>query len=221
MENRLRLFYETGSHLFINKGFARTQIKDIAKEIGLSTGMLYQYFTSKRDILSFILKCTITPDVLEQDYDYPINANLFADIDNEIKRAFETNQAKFGAHLTNQAENYPLENMFSDAYDVISKYGVGNLIIEHNTEDFEELAEYYRGYRRKYVEQVKAYIEIYIHKGEFREVSDIFYTTRAVVEILSWWGMHIMNDAFDIDKTISKEKAKEICMDVLLNAYRL
>ncbi len=219
MENRLKLFYDAGSYLFINKGFARTQIKDIAREIGLSTGMLYQYFTSKRDILSYILKCTIDPSVLEQDYEYPIASDLFKDLEDEIKLAFESNQMQLGIHLASQAEEYPLADMFSDAYDVISKYGTGCLIIEHNTGDLKELAGYYRDYRRRYFEQIKQYVEIYIRKGEFREVEDVFYSTRAIVEIMAWWGMHIMNDAFDIDRTITKEKAKSICMDVLLNAY--
>lgn len=219
MENRLKLFYDAGSYLFINKGFARTQIKDIAKEIGLSTGMLYQYFTSKRDILDFILKCTVDPSVMEQDYEYPITSQLFDGLDDEIKTAFGANQEQLGKHLADHAAGYPLAEMFSDAYDMISKYGVGCLIIEHNTDDLKELADYYRGYRYGYFEQVKRYIEIYIEKGEFRKVDDVFYTTRAVVEIMTWWGMHIRNDAFEIDKTITKEKAKAICMDVLLNAY--
>ncbi|MDL2238004.1 TetR/AcrR family transcriptional regulator, partial [Christensenellaceae bacterium OttesenSCG-928-K19] len=62
-------------------------------------------------------------------------------------------------------------------------------------------------------------VEIYIEKGEFRKVDDVFYTTRTIIEIMAWWSMHIMNDAFDIDTTITKGKAKAICMDVLLNAY--
>ena len=219
MENRLKLFYDAGTRLFINKGFARTQIKDVAREIGLSTGMLYQYFTSKRDILSFILKGTIEPAVLEQNYEYPITSKSFKDLDDEIKAAFEVNQAQLGIHLSDQAEGYSLAYMFSDAYDVIAKYGVGCLVIEHNTEDLEELAGYYREYRRRYFEQIKQYVEIYIEKGEFRKVDDVFYTTRAIVEIMAWWSMHIMNDAFDIDTTITKGKAKAICMDVLLNAY--
>lgn len=219
MENRLKLFYNAGSRLFINKGFARTQIKDIAKEIGLSTGMLYQYFTSKRDILSFIMKCTIDPSVLEQDYEYPITTNLFGNLDDEIKTAFETNQAQLGIHLADKAAGYALAKMFSDAYDVIAKYGVGCLVIEHNTEDLAELASYYRDYRRRYFEQVKEYVEIYIEKEEFRKVDDVYYSTRAIVEIMAWWGMHINNDAFEIDDTITQDKAKAICMDVLLNAY--
>ena len=219
MENRLKLFYDAGSRLFINKGYARTQIKDIAREIGLSTGMLYQYFNSKRDILSFILKCTIDPSVLEQDFEYPVSSNLFKDLDDEIRAAFEANQAQLGTHLYDHAEGYPLKNMLSDAYDVISKYGIGCLIIEHNTEDLEGLAAYYRDYRRRFFEQVKQYAEIYVEKGEFRNVDDVFYTTRSIVEIMTWWGMHIMNDAFDIDTAITKDKAKAVCMDVLLNAY--
>lgn len=219
MENRLKLFYDAGSRLFINKGYARTQIKDIAKEINLSTGMLYQYFTSKRDILSFILKCTIDPTVLDNDYEFPIQSDMFKNLDDEIKAGFEENQLQLASHLADQTKGYPLAEMFSDAYDLISKYGVGCLIIEHNVDDLTELAQYYRSYRRKYFQLIKEYVEIYIGKGEFRKTQETHYTTRAIVEIMAWWGMHVANDAFDIDKTISKENAKEICMDNLMNAY--
>jgi len=43
----MNLIFDAASQLFINKGYARAQMKDIAKEIGLSTGMLYVYFTGK------------------------------------------------------------------------------------------------------------------------------------------------------------------------------
>lgn len=219
MENRLKLFYDAGSHLFINKGYARTQIKDIAKEIGLSTGMLYQYFTSKRDILSFILKCTIDPSVLERDYEFPIQPSIFKGLDEEIKAAFEANRQQLGIHLKDGAAGYPFAVMLSDAYDIISKYGIGCLMIEHNPDDLSELAGYYRDYRRGYVKLIQEYVEIYMEKGEFRKVEDVSYVTRAIIEIMAWWGMHIGNDAFECDKSIPAEKAKEICMDILIHGY--
>lgn len=221
MENRLKLFYDAGSHLFINKGYARTQIKDIAKEIGLSTGMLYQYFTSKRDILSFILKGTIAPSFIEQDYEYPIKSDLFTGLDDEIKSALCENEKLFDKHLENNADGYELEQMFSDAYDIISKYGVGCLIIEHNMDSLKELNEYYRLYRSKYFQNLQAYIEIFISRGKFRKVENVFYTTRLIIEIMAWWGMHIMNDAFETDKNITAEDAKNVCMDNLINAYKV
>lgn len=220
MENRLKMICDASSDLFINKGFARSQIKDIAKKIGLSTGMLYVYFTSKRDILSLILKGTIDPLFIAQEFDFPINSGLFASLDDEIMEAFENNTKQFAAHL-NDIADYPLEQMLSDAFDVISKYGVGCLLIEKNPDDLEKLAGYYKEYRQKFFDQVLSYVTLYMESKTFRNVEHPEYCTRLIIETLSWWGMHIMNDAFEIQKDIPLVVAKSVCMDNLLHAYKI
>lgn len=220
MENRLELIYDAASQLFINKGFARTQIRDIAKEIGLSTGMIYQYFSGKKDILSFILKGTIDPGFFERELHFPIDSSVFDNLDDEIMETFEKNQENFDSHLKDNAEDYSLAEMLSDAFGIVSKYSVSCLIIEHNEADLRDLSFYYRDYRKRYFSQVQQYIKLFIEKDEFREVDNLFYTTRAVVESIAWWGMHIKYDAFEKDSTISMQQAKDICLDLLLHAYQ-
>lgn len=218
MENRMKLIFDAASCLFINKGYTRTQIKDIAKEIGLSTGMLYVYFTGKRDILSFILKGIIDPAFIAQEFELPIRSEIFNSLDNELMDAFEQNMQEFSFHLDN-ITNYPLEQMLSDAFDVISKYGIGCLLIEKNSQDLEELTGYYKEYRQKFYNQVLSYITLYMKNGSFRQVEHPEYVTRLIIETLSWWGMHITNDAYEVQKDIPIEMAKNICMDNLLHAY--
>lgn len=220
MENRMRSIFDAASHLFINKGYARTQIKDIAKEIGLSTGMLYVYFTGKRDILNFILKGTIDQAFITQEFELPIRSELFDSLDNEIMNAFEENTKAFSSHLNNITE-YPLEQMLSDAFEVISKYGIGCLLIEKNPDDLRKLTVYYKEYRKKFYDQVLSYITQYMQIGTFRHVEHPQHITRLIIETLSWWGMHITNDAYEIQKDIPIETAKAICMDNLLHAYQL
>lgn len=219
MENRMNLIFDAASHLFINKGYARTQMKDIAKEIDLSTGMLYIYFSGKRELLSFLLKGTIEPAFITQELELPIRSELFVSLDSEIMEAFEQNTNAFSAHLEN-ITNYPLEQMLSDAFDVISKYGIGCLLIEKNPEDLKKLSAYYKEYRQKFYNQVLSYITQYIQNGTFRQVELPQYVTHLIIETLSWWGMHITNDAYEIQKDISAETAKSICMDNLLYAYK-
>jgi AcrR family transcriptional regulator len=219
MENRMRSIFDAASHLFINKGYARTQIKDIAKEIGLSTGMLYVYFTGKRDILNFILKGTIDQAFITQGFELPIRSELFDSLDNEIINAFEENTKAFSSHLDNITE-YPLEQMLSDAFEVISKYGIGCLLIEKNPDDLRKLTAYYKEYRKKFYGQVLSYITQYMQTGTFRQVEHPQYITRLIIETLSWWGMHITNDAYEIQKDIPIETAKAVCMDNLLHAYQ-
>ncbi|MCB8815305.1 TetR/AcrR family transcriptional regulator [Desulfosporosinus shakirovi] len=215
----MELIFDAASHLFINKGYARTQMKDIAKEIGLSTGMLYVYFTGKRDILSFIMKGTIDPAFITQEFELPVCSEIFDSLDNEIMDAFERNTKAFSAHLDNIAD-YPLEQMLSDAFDVISKYSIGCLVIEKNPDNLGKLTIHYKEYRRKFYDQVLSYITLYMRKGTFRKVEHPEYCTRLIIETLSWWGMHITNDAFEVQKDIPFEVSKSVCMDNLLHAYK-
>ena len=220
MENRMQLIFDAASHLFINKGYARTQMKDIAKGIGLSTGMLYIYFTGKRDILSFILKGTISPEFLLQEFELPIRSDLFSSLDSEIIDALKQNSKDFSSHLA-AVNEYPMEQMLSDAYDIISKYGIGCLVIEKNPDDLGKLTDFYKEYRKDFHSQLLAYLTQYMHIGTFRQVAFPQYVTQLIIETMSWWGMHITNDAFEVQTEVAPEMAKNVCLDNLLHAYRL
>ena len=132
--------------------------------------MLYVYFTGKRDILNFILKGTIDPAFIPRDFELPVRSEIFDSLDDEIIDALERNMKEFSSHLDN-ITNYPPEQMLSDAFDVIIKYGVGCLLIEKNPDDLRKLTDYYKEYRRKFFEQVLSYITLYMQKGTFRQVA--------------------------------------------------
>jgi len=46
---------QTASKLFSNKGFANTSIFNITSEVGISKGLLYNYFTSKDELIKEII----------------------------------------------------------------------------------------------------------------------------------------------------------------------
>lgn len=220
MENRLQTIYEAASALFINKGYMRTQMKDIAKEIGLSAGMLYVYFKGKKEILDFILKCTIAPDFIEREFHYPIDDQLFDGLSDEIAVVLDENRKKFSAPLSRRAEGYSFEQMLSDAFDTISRYGTGYLVLEKNINDVGKLGGYYLNYRKEFFNHILGYVQLYISNGEIREVKYPELTAQQIVETLSWWGMHVQNDAFEPQKNIPRAVAKEICLDNLIHAYK-
>ncbi|OGO18213.1 MAG: hypothetical protein A2Z02_03685 [Chloroflexi bacterium RBG_16_48_7] len=49
-ETRLHLL-NTALKVFASKGYNKTSIKDLAREAGISQGLMYHYFTSKEDLL--------------------------------------------------------------------------------------------------------------------------------------------------------------------------
>lgn len=221
MENRLQTIYAAASSLFINKGYMRTQIKDIANEIGLSTGMIYVYFKGKKEIFDFILKCTIDQSFIERDLVYPITEQEFHHLYEEIIAVLNENNQKFAQPLDRQALDYPFSQMLSDAFDLIARYGTGCLILEKNIHDIGKLGEAYQNYRKKFFNQILNYLHFYLAQGTIRNIKFPELTAQLIIETLAWWGMHVMNDAFEIQKDIPLAVAKEVCMDNLIHAYQV
>ncbi len=91
---------EAGLVLFAQKGFALTNIKDIAEAAGISTGLIYRHFSSKEDLFNSLIANTIEElnkfvQILDS-YDSPkqaiveMTASLVGDIhfSNELSRYF-------------------------------------------------------------------------------------------------------------------------------------
>lgn len=55
-EDRREQILDTALRVFANKGFDRTSNKDIAKEAGITTGLIYHYFESKGALLNSLLE---------------------------------------------------------------------------------------------------------------------------------------------------------------------
>src|SRR5690554_3183383 len=47
------------AHLFKEKGYERTTVRDIAREVGIQSGSIFHHFRSKEDILYAVMEETI------------------------------------------------------------------------------------------------------------------------------------------------------------------
>lgn len=54
-ERRNQEIFDTAAHLFANRGYARTSIRDLAEALGMQKSSLYHYFDSKEDLLHRML----------------------------------------------------------------------------------------------------------------------------------------------------------------------
>ena len=214
---RLKTIYEEGSKLFINKGFARTQISYIANAANISVGAVYTLFTSKKAVFDFVMKCTMDSEYIESNFELPIKEKDFCALDGEILALCQRINANFEEHLSDRS--YTFTNMLSDVFDIISKYGVGFLILQNNGTDCKEPYAYYVDFRKKFCADVEKYVYRFMETGEIRKLEHPKHHARLIIETLSWWGMHVKYDAFETNSNISTETAKETALDALFHAY--
>lgn len=218
-EVRLKKVFDVSSRLFITQGFSRTQMEQIAREVGISIGSMYDLFASKRVILDFLIQCTIQPGFIELDLKLPLDVAQLNGLDAQVREAFEDITQRFEAPLDNNCEGYSYEKMLSDAFDVLSTYGTGCLLLESNPEVFDSLFDYYARYRRRFYNAVEQFVHAFRARGMLRLRPEAQQAARFIVDSLYWWAMQIHYDIFGSDETISPAAAKEICIDALLHTY--
>lgn len=219
MQQRIKDIADAATRLFLQQGYAKTQISHIAKAVGVSVGTIYLDFAGKREILHFILKCTVDPGFMDRELERPITDALFTGLDDEIIALFERSGKEFAAHLQSGIANYSFEALVSDAFDLLARYAAGCLFIEKNQFDFPDLAQHYRAYRRKFLDTMAAYMRAFIDQGTIRPLEHLELSTTLIVEILSWWAMDIRYVSFETND-IPADLAKQICMDNLIAAYK-
>ncbi|HAX51776.1 MAG TPA: TetR/AcrR family transcriptional regulator [Lachnospiraceae bacterium] len=219
LDTRIKAIVEAATLLFLRQGYARTQISHIAKAIDVSVGTIYHDFAGKKEIMHFVLKCTIDPDFINKEFERPITDNLFSGVENEIVSLLEQSQSDFAKHLENDIESYSFEALISDAFDILARYAAGCLFIEKNQFEFPFLAKHYKACRRKFLDTMSRYLTIFIDNGTVRPMEYLELTTTLIIEILTWWAMDRRYTSFETSD-IPLELAKKICVDNILSAYR-
>lgn len=220
MTQRIQSIAEEAAVLFLKQGYSKTQISHIAKAVGVSVGTIYHDFVGKKEIMQYILKCTIQPDFADKILETPINGENFAGLEQDIVQVLEDSAEDFERPLRKNLASYTFEALVSDAFDLLSKYAVGCLFIEKNQYDFAFLAGRYKVYRKKFLDTLSEYLKAFIKKGIIRKIDNIELTTILIAEILSWWAMDVHYTAFETS-SISAEAAKAVCMDNIVSAYKL
>lgn len=74
VEDRREQIIDAAMSVFAQKGFARATNRDVAREAGITTGLIYYYFENKEALLQAVLEthspvqllAQITPEMLEQ-----------------------------------------------------------------------------------------------------------------------------------------------------------
>lgn len=219
MNQRIQAISDAATRLFLQQGYAKTQISHIAKAVGVSVGTIYLDFTGKKEIMHFILKCTVDPSFANQEFERPITDELFVGLEDEIIKVFQKSGSDFEKYLEGDMSRYNFETLISDAFDILARYAVGCLFIEKNQFDFKNLAEHYKVYRKRFSDTMIRYIETFIEQGTVRPLEHLELSAMLIIEILSWWAMDIRYTSFET-KDIPMDLAKKICMDNIVSAYK-
>ncbi|MDC4224197.1 MAG: TetR/AcrR family transcriptional regulator [Candidatus Manganitrophus sp.] len=123
-ERRRKELLEVSLRLFSANGYDATSIRDIAKEAGITEGLIYHYFQGKKDLLKAIVQESVCDGV------------VFEQIAQIESLPIEEAVLKIGAHLLenlrNRKEIFKLMLAESRLFEKDNDYFIPKLIYENN-----------------------------------------------------------------------------------------
>ena len=206
--------------VFIAKGYRQTQMSDIAREMAVSQGTLYNYVESKEAL--FLLACEqgFHDSPLQAPAQPPVPSQSFTTMVQKIReRMLSTTRLETlrSALRTQKPVDAGMElaDVLREFYSVIARYRHGFDLIERSALEVPEMAQvlFVEG-RRGAVDGFARYIASRIHSGHFRPVRDPATAARFIIEAVTWFARHRHNSAES--QTIGDDDALETTIHFLV-----
>jgi AcrR family transcriptional regulator len=218
---RLEELLRAAIRVFSRCGYRRAQMADVAREMGVSAGTVYNYVESKEALFHLLVERGFAveatpPDVLPVPTPPP-GATL------ELLRRRLIDEFRVPALETALARRRvgdaraELEAVVRDIYRSVASHREGIVLLERSAVEWPELAAlFYQGMRRDYLGRIEQYLHARIRSGHLRRVPDVTAAARLVNETIAWMAMHRHGDADSVG--VTDESAEATTVDMLVHA---
>jgi AcrR family transcriptional regulator len=194
-EDRLGQVVDAALTVFSDKGFRRAQMDDVAAEMGVSKGTVYNYVESK-EALFYLLVERAFGGSHEGPPELPVRTpKPGATIRRLRKRLAEG--ARLPALQTALARPSgpeaaaELEAIVREFYAVIAITRRSMTMLERSARDLPDVAElWYRDIRQPVIDELTRYLETRMAAGHLRRVPDPATAARLILETITWFARH-------------------------------
>jgi AcrR family transcriptional regulator len=220
-QERLDEILGAATRLFCARGYRRTQVADVARELGVSSGLVYHYFESKDALFDAVLRHSFDrgegPRPASLPIPTPARDATLAFVRARVERGLSP--PLFRAALARNSVSdarAELEGVARELYSHFQRTRRGADLMERSALDLPDLAELWFGdVRHRFFEQLTAYVAKRMESGDFRRLPDPATAARAVVEVLVFFARHRHRDPFE---KLDDEAARETVVGFVLNA---
>ncbi len=206
--------------MFARRGYRRTQMADVAGEMGVSPGNLYNYVEGKDALFYLVLRRMLGERRGEQELELPVTGasvpvtaewmarrlDFVSDFP-ELEKAF--------ARRRPASQAAEVEAIVGELYDVLARMRFGVDMLERSIEDLPELAQVFGGVRRELFARYERWLRQRAKAGTLR-VEDPEAVAHLIVELCSWAARRRPNDPHAAQ--ISNSAARRAVCRLVANA---
>jgi AcrR family transcriptional regulator len=219
---RFRDIAEAGREAFTARGFRLTQMADVARELGVSAGTLYNYVESKEALFHLVVQYVVDLPLPEEDGF--VRTESMADtirlVETQITSKVRWPKlAAAGGRAAPPNVRRELDDVIAEFFAMAASLRRAIWLMDRCAPDVPELGEVVLvGVRLRFFEDLHAYIARRAKEGRFDPGPSTLAVTRAIVECVAWLAMHRHRDPtpFPIDDAAALATAHHLAAGALL-----
>lgn len=209
--------------VFTARGYRRTQMADIAQEMGVSPGTLYNYVESKEALFHLLIDRDFQTEPSEPPAALPLPTPPAGATLQRLRERLAADGVlpHLDAALARQRvtdARAELTGIVRELYALVARNRQASALIERSALDLPELAALWFGeMRRGILERLTYYLERRIERGHFRSVPDAATAARLIIEVIAFFAWHRHDNPFaSIDDTRAEETTVHFVVSALV-----
>ena len=214
--------------VFLEQGYRRTQVADVAARMGVSKGSVYTYVESKEALFDQVLRHADRPGAIELPESLPVPTPApGATLDVVRTRLAEEGALPSLAAALSRARvadvRVELEALLGELYDALARHRTAIELLDRCAPDYPELAKvWYRGGREGALALLARYLGARARGGALRRFEDRAVVARIVLETLVVWAVHRHWDPAPqaVDEAAARRTVLDFVTSALLNPAR-
>jgi AcrR family transcriptional regulator len=221
-EDRLEDLIGAAAAVFSRRGYRRTQMAEVAHQMGVSPGNLYNYVEGKDALFYLVLRRGFGERPGEQPPELPVTGASVEVTSNWVARRldFVSDFPELEAAFARTQPADPrgeLVAVVGELYDVLVRVRVGVDVLERSIEDVPQLARIFAGVRRELFARYERYLRQRAAEGTVR-VEYPQAVTHLIVELCSWAARRRPHDpeAAQISDAVARQTVCRFTTNALL-----
>jgi AcrR family transcriptional regulator len=198
--DRFQQLWDAALRVFSRKGLRRARMADIAREMGISPGSLYNYVESKEALFAWVVEHGGEPGPVAAPARLPLPTPPPGELERRLRERLEAGfrLASLDAALARKRAlnvRAELAGILQEFWELVVRTRSSIGVVERSAVDLPELfAIWFAGARRAFFARMTLYVERRSRSGHFRRCPDPAVAARQVLESIVFFARHRHGD---------------------------
>ena len=222
-DNRIEQLVDCATAVFIERGYALTQMADVAAALGVAKGTVYLYVESKEALFDLVARYADAPRPFEKKPSLPVRtpkagATLKYVRERLAQSGVPPALAKALASKRVDDVRVEFEAIVRELYDTLAANRRGIKLLDRSARDYPELAAlWFEGARGGLITLLTQYLDERVRRRVLWSVPDTAVAARLIIETVVFWAVHRHSDPHP--QVVEETVAKNTVVNFLARAF--